>query len=268
LRRISSASALCALALASCNAILGIDPPNAIDAMNAADGGAVAVETGTIDANLDAAQSADGDTAPSGLPAYEQSIATSASSQAIVSVSLPASVSAHSTIVAAFTMETADGGVLAPPTVVDDLGNVYVSRVELVQAPALHYVFVADDVKPGKLKLSVQVGAPVSLIELYVHEYSGLAAPSFALGASSAVPCDTKPDCVSTPLMAVPERGLVFAYAVAFSVKAGSGFTARETLNNNITEDRVFSTAGKYAATATKTNGPENVILGAVLRAR
>ncbi len=232
----------------------GTDSPTA-DAPGPADG--AAPESG---------EAAAGD---GGVPAFVQSNSTSVTNLMTASVGLPLAVQEHGTIVVAFSINTTANPGIAPPQVTDG-ADTFVQMATVTNGPVLHYLFLADDVRAGAVTVSVTSNKVASEIQLYVHEYGGLAAKAFIDGKTTvaASGCDDAADCPATVPMAAPARSLLFGYCVTDAAGVGTGFTARETRNANVTEDRVVTVDGSYPVTARKKTGTSYVLLGAVLRAR
>ena len=87
---------------------------------------------------------------------------------------------------------------------------------------------------------------------LYIHEYSGIssASPVDVTAAASGSSSSMNSGNATT----TSANDLIFGAGVSGNTvtAAGPGFVVRSLAYGNITEDRIASTAGSYAATATQ----------------
>jgi hypothetical protein len=112
-------------------------------------------------------------------------------------------------------------------------------------------IFYASNIVGGTDTVTVAFGTKVTTFGVvYVHEYAGISAisPVDVTASASGSSASLNSGTVST----TSSNDLIFGAGVSDSsaTAAGSGFTARDTAYGNITEDRVASTIGSYAATA------------------
>ncbi len=151
-------------------------------------------------------------------------------------------------------------------TVSDTEGNTYVPVVGPVTASGYSLtLFVALDVAGGPDTVTVTWSSPVaSECHLYAHEYAGLT--SFDVGAGG-VGTSTATDGITSGMIETHHANeLVFGYTKTGIATAGTGFTARSTFDNNITEDESAPAPGPYQATATMTNGTSWTMLVGAFR--
>jgi uncharacterized protein YjdB len=90
---------------------------------------------------------------------------------------------------------------------------------------------------------------------VYAHEYSGISqtAPVDVTASASGASGSLSSGAVAT----TNASDLLFAGGVSanFVTAPGAGYTARSTFQGNMTEDRIVSTTGSYAATASNSAG-------------
>ena len=114
-------------------------------------------------------------------------------------------------------------------------------------------VFYASNVLGGTNKVTATFGTAITSFGIvYLHEYSGLAKASPVDVTASAV--GTSASMSSGAATTTQANDLLFgAGASGVTVTSpGTGFTARLTGLGNLTEDRIVTTTGSYAATASQ----------------
>jgi len=144
----------------------------------------------------------------------------------------------------------------APPSVADSQGDVFTEVGSQLSSPggALSRVYYAKNIKGGADTVTVVLSASSSYLELYLSEYSGISATSpidAQAGASGSAGAVSSGSATTTAA-----GDIIYGYCVAdWTCTAGSGFTARSTLDANLIEDERAGSAGSYAATGTANNG-------------
>ena len=180
-----------------------------------------------------------------------------------LTVTLPRPVEAHSAILVAV------GATQDPPKVSDDTGDAFTIRAAVTVEGQSFHVLLAEDVAGGAIRVSFEYPNTSRFIEAYVHEYADVGAHALVDATYGAPKCDRSPDCMKSPPILAPARSLLFGFAVGGRISAGTGFQTRETLNDNLTEDRVVLEEGMVQAIATKKDDyPVELVFGAVLRGR
>ena len=140
----------------------------------------------------------------------------------------------------------------------DSQGNVYETAVGPYNWSGTQYraqLFYAKNTKGGQNTVTLTLSKASEVCEMYIHEYAGIDAVSpldqnaVAKGISSQTP--------SSGIKTTTEvNEIIFGYVMsAGSISgAGSGFTARSTYNNNLTEDKIVSSIGSYSVVSDKSN--------------
>jgi chitodextrinase len=182
-----------------------------------------------------------------------QTVAKAASaSTSSLSVSFAANTVAGDLIVVGFDYNTN----ATPSAVTDSQGNVFtaVGLQLTTSGGARSRVYYAKNIKGGADTVTITLSATSAWLEVYLSEYSGvdpanpIDAQVGASGSSAAVSSGSATTTVA--------GDVIYGYCVADATCTfGSGFTARSTLNNNLIEDKIASTAGTYSATGTANNG-------------
>ena len=201
----------------------------------------------------DGGSSLDGTVAASSIAFVQQATAPSAAGT-MGTVKFPSNVKAHDAIIVcvgfAAGTETVSG-------ISDTLGHTY----DPVAGPfdgngARHYIYLASDTSAGADTLTVTLNGSVSNLDIQAHEYAGLArSTAFDVAASGNGTSNAPNGMASGSATTSAGNELIFGYADANMVKAGTGFTERTSISGNVTEDKVVSVAGAYQATATMTAG-------------
>jgi hypothetical protein len=157
-------------------------------------------------------------------------------------------------------------------SIADDLGSTFHSAIVPTSADGfLHEMQIAEDVATGNDAVHVVLSATPSLVEMFVEDYSGVAADNAidvtAVGTGSSVAMNG----VTTPTVTTtgPDEA-VLAYASGPGAASdGTGWTALATFDGDLTEGRTLATPGDVTATATITSGPPSgdwIIMLAALR--
>jgi len=115
-------------------------------------------------------------------------------------------------------------------------------------------VYYAKNIKGGADTVTVTLTANSGWLELFISEYSG-ADPTNPIDAQ--VGASGSAGTVSSGNATTTTAGdIIYGFCPAdWNCRAGSGFTARSTMNGNLIEDELVGTAGSYAATGTANNG-------------
>ena len=144
----------------------------------------------------------------------------------------------------------------ATPSLSDTQGNVFTQVGKQLSPPGggtFSQVYYAKNIKGGADTVTVTLSADVSVIELYLTEYSGIN-PTNPIDAEAGTSGSTA--AVSSGTATTTVAGdMIYGYCWSqWICTAGSGFTARSTLDSNVIEDKVAGSAGSYAATGTDTS--------------
>jgi hypothetical protein len=181
-----------------------------------------------------------------------------------VVVRLPAPVAMNDTIVVA--ADVMPNGTLQ---VTDSLHNSYSTAASIV-APGTPgtqtvAVFYALNVAAGTDSISVSVPAYTfgEILEVYVHEYTGISAFDGANGQTG-----TTNDMHSGLVTTTAPGDLIFGFGDTGAVGTGMGFASRLMLNQNLTEDRIDPVAEMTEATATMRTGNNWAMMVAAFKAR
>jgi hypothetical protein len=128
------------------------------------------------------------------------------------------------------------------------------------------YIALAQDVGGGPDTVSAQV-SPATTMELYVHEYAGLATSGAFDKSSSRNGSSSTTDGMESGFVTTSfDQELIFGFAVTNTAALGTGFNLRSSFNNNVIEDKVVTTKGSYQATATMTAGTAWAMMVATFR--
>jgi len=160
-------------------------------------------------------------------------------------------VTAGSALVVAF---DCDDLTSTAQSVTDTLGNTF----NIVQGPANGqsiriWTAVALDSPGGDDTVTITLSsAPGTYFEVYLHEYSGIAASGAVDVVRTGVGVDTSPDAMRSGLGTTTfPHELVFGFGVTGSAIVGTGFTGRTTFDGNVTEDKIVTSVGSYETFAT-----------------
>jgi lysophospholipase L1-like esterase/PKD repeat protein len=174
---------------------------------------------------------------------YVQSASNvSTSSASGVSASFTSNTTAGNTIVVA-----ASAAGPAINSVSDSQGNTYVQAV----VNGSNAIFYAMNVKTGADTITANFASSTTFSLIYIHEYSGLAANPLDQTSSQA---GTGTVVTSGAKTTTQANELIFGYAGGDHciVSGTTGFSVRQTLYCNMSEDMVVSVAGTYSATFTQ----------------
>jgi chitodextrinase len=166
------------------------------------------------------------------------------------SITLSAPIQTGNTIVA-YVIWSNTGKV----TCSDTRGNTFVAAASPVTWGANYraQIFYATNIKGGTDKVTVKFQNAVGAFGvLYIHEYAGIdpVTPVDATASASG----TSTAMTSGAALTTQPNDLIFGAGVSDGTvnAAGSGFIARDFGYGNITEDRIATFAGTFAATATQ----------------
>jgi hypothetical protein len=208
------------------------------------------------------------DPAPTSTPPDFVQVGFNFTTDTSLSVSFEKPIGSGNTIVIAldvFGPETA-----AVTAVTDTLGNHFTVLGPFDSSVERHYLAYAEDTVPGTDAITAAVDTAASL-ELYIHEYSGLApaasldAVQWANGSSLAV--DGMQSGFATTTAPV-EVVFAFAECTSGTCASGTGFTLRSHGHGNVTEDHIVTSIGSYQAVATSLDSATWTIVMATFRAR
>jgi hypothetical protein len=141
-------------------------------------------------------------------------------------------------------------------SVTDTQGSVFTPLGNQLATPggALSRVYYAKNIKGGADTVTVKLSAVSSHLGVYLSEYSGINPTNpidAQVGASGSAGAVSSGNATTTAT-----GDIIYGYCGAdVACTAGSGFTARSTLNSNLVEDMPASSAGSYKATGSATGG-------------
>ena len=145
---------------------------------------------------------------------------------------------------------------VAPSSVSDTQGNIFSQVGNQLISPGGAYtqVYYAKNIKGGADTVTVALPSNPSILELYLSEYSGIDTTNPIDGQAGA---SGNAGAVSSGSVTTTAAGdMIYGFCIGDAAcTAGSGFTARSTLNGNLVEDELTSTVGSYAATGTANRG-------------
>jgi hypothetical protein len=170
-----------------------------------------------------------------------------------LSLSFPANTVAGDLMLVGFDYDT--GGAV-PSSITDSQGNVFTQVGNQLTSSGGNrsVVYYAKNIKGGADTVTVKLTANSAWIEVYISEYSG-ADPTNPIDAQAGATGGAGP--VSSGNATTTMGGeIIYGFCLAdWNCSAGSGFTARSTMNGNLIEDKLVGAAGTYAATGTANNG-------------
>lgn len=176
--------------------------------------------------------------------------ATSSSASSL-SVSFPGQTNAGDVILVGFD-ETAN---ISSASVTDSQGNTFTEVGKQLTSPAgrRSRVYYAKNIAGGADTIKVSLSTKAT-IRVYISEYSA-ADPSSPVDTASGA-TGTAGSVSSGAVSTASNNDLIYGYCAADSAcTAGSGFTTRSTLDNDLVEDEPVRSAGPYAATGSATGG-------------
>jgi hypothetical protein len=154
---------------------------------------------------------------------------------------------------------------LDPPT--DLLGNPFSNASSVLNGDSSSWIFYAPVVTPGSDTITVALpGNPSGpLLNVYVLEYSGVGALDAVNGQNG-----TTSDMHSGFVTTTAPGDLIFGYGVVYlgSSAPGTGFMARATVHDNLTEDAIALSHAKIEATGTLVTGNMWTMMVAAFKAR
>ena len=154
-------------------------------------------------------------------------------------------------------------------TVNDSLGNSWTSALSPVRR-STHGVAQIFYVKsslsgPDTVTVTSSIGN-AAFLELYVHEYSGTDTSAPLDVTANDQGSSTTPS--SGAATTTSSNELLFGFALlTHTGAAGSGFTARETVTGDISEDEFVTTTGSYAATFSQPSTGQWIAIMATFKA-
>jgi hypothetical protein len=190
-------------------------------------------------------------TALSKVSFVQATAGTTPGSTSSFSVTFPANTVAGDLILVGFDFASA-----AFSSISDSQGNTFTEVGSQLTSPGAAHsqVYYAKNIKGGADTVTVNLSANSPWIEIYLTEYSGadqtnpIDGQAGAYGSAGAVSSGTATTTVA--------GDIIYAYCLAdWSCNAGSGFTARSTLDDNLIEDETVGSPGAYAANGTANQG-------------
>jgi hypothetical protein len=221
------------------------------------------------DAGPDGASPIDASTPPDATPVtpvtgiqYVQgAAAANANGASSVTVQLGQPVAAGDAIIVA-----ADATTDKEIKVTDSFGSVYTIPTSVDDGNGIEAgIGYALDVTGGAETLTFTIDStdPINFLEVYVHEYSGIAAFDGANGASG-----TSMLMQSGPVTTTAQNDLLFAFGATGQASPGSGFTSRLTFNSNLSEDEILQTPATVQATMNMVSGTDWILNLAAFKPR
>jgi hypothetical protein len=181
---------------------------------------------------------------------------------AIVALTFGSPVTLNDTIV------VAANGIITGVNVSDSLRNQFSSTTNVPNGNSSAFIYYAPVVTSGMDTINVTLpGNPSGLVlDAYALEYSGVGALDGVTGQNG-----TTPDMHSGFVTTTAPGDLIFGYGIVVtmgSADAGTGFMARESVHDNLTEDELFPGIGMVEATATMITGNAWTMMVAAFKAR
>jgi len=169
-----------------------------------------------------------------------------------LSLSFPSSTLAGDVILVGFDYNK----ISTPLSVTDSQGNTFTQVGSQLTSPggSRSVVYLARNIKGGADTLTVNLTANSAWLELYLTEYSGVNQTN-PIDAQAGASGNSGP--VSSGNATTSVAGdIIYGYCVGdWACTAGSGFTARSTLDDNLSESKIAGNPGPYAATGSATSG-------------
>jgi hypothetical protein len=145
---------------------------------------------------------------------------------------------------------------VTPVAVTDSQGNTFTQVGTQLNSPGGigSRVYYAPNIKGGADTVTITLSANSNILEIYLTEYGGLNLSNPIDGQAGS---SGNAGTVSSGNITTTVAGdLIYAYCLGdSSCTVGSGFVARSTLNNNLTEDEIAGNPGTYAANGTANAG-------------
>jgi hypothetical protein len=190
------------------------------------------------------------------LPAHVQSRATDPqSSPSSVQLAFSSAQTAGNFNVVAIGINSVSATVTS---VTDTKGNVYVLAVGPTMVPGhlTQWIYYAKNIAAGANTVKVTFSAAASYPDLRIAEYSGIDSVNpvdvTAVATGSSINAATTAVTTTNPTDLLVAANMV----MTFTASAGAGFTLRQRTptDGDILEDRVVTSVGSYAGTATLTS--------------
>jgi hypothetical protein len=168
-----------------------------------------------------------------------------------LSLAFPSNTRAGDLLLVAFDFNTS----VTMSSLKDSQGNMFTQVGKQLTTPGgIHsQVYYAKNIKGGADTVTVTLSGTTVYLELYLTEYAGINttnpidAQAGASGSTAAVSSGNATTTVA--------GDIIYGYCLSeWTCTAGSGFTARSTLDSNVIEDKVAGSVGSYAATGTDTS--------------
>jgi hypothetical protein len=191
--------------------------------------------------------------------AFVQTAASKNSGGSSVMITFTNPVVAHDTLIVCTDVATPGSA-----TVTDSLGNTFTAVVgPISDFSTRFYIFAAFDVAGGNDTVSIVVTvAANTAFEGYIHEYAGLVGVDTGGGQDGSA---TGADAMTSGTIQTHfGNELIFGFGTTGTATVGTGFMQRSSFDSNITEDKVVTAPGLYAATATMAAGAQwTMLMGA-----
>jgi PKD repeat protein len=199
-------------------------------------------------------------------PATPKGNAASGASTPFVQVAAQAASGTSSSLSVAFGRNTSAGDLILVgfdystaaelSSISDSQGNAFAQIGSELTSPggARSRLYYAKNIKGGADTVTINLSANSSYIEVYLTEYSGIDPNNPIDGQAGA---SGNAGAASSGNMTTTVAGdVIFGYCVGdWACTAGSGFTARSTMNSNLIEDMLAGAPGTYAATGSANMG-------------
>jgi hypothetical protein len=181
------------------------------------------------------------------IPAFVQGTASqNTRTTKTLSLAFDTDVTDHDTIIVAVDFGFAGGAL----TVSDSIGNPFQPAVAPINNGGTYSsIFYATDIVGGTDTVTVSTSVNNGLFELYIHEYSGIAALDVSAGQVGTPPTPALMESGFATTHA--PNDLIFGFGVTGGANPGAGFTLRSAFNSNVTEDQIAATPGPHEATET-----------------
>jgi hypothetical protein len=238
-----------------------VTPPGTLDASGGGDATSALDAAGDAPSSGDAAGDAPGPPRPGGIQYVQGNAGANVNNQATVSVTLPQPVTAGDAIVVA--VDATSDQMIA---VSDTLGSQYTIAYSTDDGNGIESgIAYALDVAGGTaiVTFTIDTTNPVQFLEVYVHEFSGIAVPDGATGMSG-----TSMDMHSGPVTTTAAHDLIFAFGATGRASAGNGFTPLLDFNANLSEYAIQTAAGPIEATETMNSGIDWILTMAAFKPR
>ncbi|HSR89628.1 MAG TPA: DUF4038 domain-containing protein [Candidatus Udaeobacter sp.] len=184
----------------------------------------------------------------------QQKAAAAASGASSLATTFTSSVAAGDIILVGFDYDKSQNANVA--SVTDSRGNTFTQiGTELTTPGGAHTrLYYAKNTTAGTDTVTVNLTAGSSFIEAYITAYRGIDNVN-PIDASAGRTGNT--GTVTSGNVTTTSAGdIIYGFCIGDDAcTIGSGFTARSTMNSNLSEDKVAGTAGVFAATGSATRG-------------